>query len=103
VIKTQSVRLRKEEIEIIKKTARKYFGQEAKVVLFGSRTDTGKRGGDIDLLIETSLQVGLKMKIRFLTDLKERLGEQKIDLVLRTPDTPYKKLFEIVEKEGVEL
>jgi len=57
----------------------------AQVYLFGSRTDLHKRGGDIDLLILSSLitekdRRGLKLK------LYDKLGEQKIDLLI-TSDT----------------
>ncbi len=53
----------------------------AKVVLFGSRTNDAARGGDIDLLIiSNNLKPQQLGKIRW--QLWEKLGEQKIDLVL---------------------
>ena len=39
------------------------FGEAASLYLFGSRIDDDKRGGDIDLYIETSLSVNLEQKI----------------------------------------
>ena len=57
--------------------------------LFGSRVDDAKRGGDIDLLIvvETEAQrvEAQKREIKLLVLLKEKIGEQKIDLVFATP------------------
>jgi predicted nucleotidyltransferase len=56
--------------------------------LFGSRVDDSKRGGDIDLLIvvetEAQLAAAQKLEIRLLVLLKEKIGEQKIDLVFAT-------------------
>ncbi|QEP43559.1 hypothetical protein D5085_10775 [Ectothiorhodospiraceae bacterium BW-2] len=56
--------------------------QRAVVRLFGSRLDDSKRGGDIDLLIETDISQPdelVKAKNRFLAQLYRELGEQKID------------------------
>lgn len=52
--------------------------------LFGSRIDDKKRGGDIDLYIETHLSTeeAVKAKFKFLRLIKDEIGEQKIDVVL---------------------
>ena len=47
------MRLSTSHQQIILDTVRKIAGAEASVVLFGSRTDDARRGGDIDLLIES--------------------------------------------------
>ncbi|WP_373183774.1 nucleotidyltransferase domain-containing protein, partial [Halomonas campaniensis] len=63
---------------------KRHFGQEAKVWLFGSRTDDSARGGDIDLMVETPLQDAddvVDAKLNALVELHQRLGDQKIDLV----------------------
>ncbi|MDQ6995080.1 MAG: hypothetical protein Q9M18_05745 [Mariprofundaceae bacterium] len=54
------------------------------VILFGSRVDVQKKGGDIDLFIQPSEPMSdlFERKIQFLVALKNRIGEQKIDLVL---------------------
>jgi uncharacterized protein len=48
------MRLKLKDVEFIKQTARDYFGKEAKIYLFGSRVSDHKKGGDIDLYIETN-------------------------------------------------
>lgn len=52
------------------------------IYLFGSRVDDQKKGGDIDLYIETENSDDLsEKKIQFLLLLESLIGEQKIDIV----------------------
>ena len=54
---------------------------EAKIWLFGSRTDDQKKGGDIDLgILSSKIDVMGEIKIR--RKICEKIGEQKIDLVV---------------------
>jgi predicted nucleotidyltransferase len=65
------------------------FDPYAKVRLFGSRLNNDARGGDIDLLIE-SKTIGFKEKLIIRYQLKEKLGERKIDLIVTDkPDTAF--------------
>jgi len=47
------LRISSSESRIIKEKTLEIFGSSASVFLFGSRTDDTKKGGDIDLFIET--------------------------------------------------
>jgi hypothetical protein len=47
------MRLSQKYIDIITHTFKKYFLSNDRLLLFGSRVDDSKRGGDIDLYIET--------------------------------------------------
>ena len=67
-----------------------FFGVHSHVWLFGSRVDDDKKGGDIDLYIEPEIQDPDKLidaKLIFLVEIHRVLGEQKIDLVLRRPQS----------------
>ena len=65
------------------------FDPQAKVRLFGSRLDDEAVGGDIDLLIE-SKTIGFKEKLIIRYQLKEKLGNRKIDvIVMDKPDTAF--------------
>lgn len=78
------VRLTDTEIAEIIDVARLTFGTSVDVLLFGSRTNPSEKGGDIDLLIrlpeEEKQAYTLQHKIRFLAELKTRIGDQKIDV-----------------------
>lgn len=67
----------REEVERIDPTAEVY--------LFGSRTDDAARGGDIDLWVR-SVRIGHADRLRLQVRLKERIGWQKIDLVISARD-----------------
>ena len=56
-----------------------YWDKDAKVYLFGSRTNDNKKGGDIDLEVRSN-RIGLKEKIDIKLKFFEEFGEQKIDL-----------------------
>ena len=97
------MRLKKEYIEIIKNTVKDYFGINAHVYLFGSRVYDNKKGGDIDLYIETNETNNIfKKKIRLLVELKKIIGDRKIDIVIN--NFKYDKdIYRVARSEGVEL
>ena len=86
----------------IREAARRFFGTD--VYLFGSRTDDSKRGGDIDLYIETPLQPdeAVRARIAMLAYLYGRIGERKIDLVLNACRSD-KPIFQAAKREGIKL
>lgn len=51
----QKVRLDDKTIGVIKENVFTNFGKDARVLLFGSRVDLKQKGGDIDLLVLSSL------------------------------------------------
>ncbi|MDR3355596.1 MAG: nucleotidyltransferase domain-containing protein [Spirochaetaceae bacterium] len=55
--------------------------EAAKVWLFGSRSDDTKKGGDIDIAI-LSQKIARIDKMRIRRDIKDALGEQKVDIVI---------------------
>ena len=75
---------------------------DGKIYLFGSRVDDEKRGGDIDLYLAVKSKDNLaKRKIKFLTQLKREIGEQKIDVVFNRD--PNRLIEKRAVSEGVEL
>jgi len=99
------MRLTDQQRSIIRSTVTENFGASAVVWLFGSRVDDSKRGGDIDLLIETDkidVNAITRSEILFLSRIQAKLGDQKIDLLL---DYPSRKLrppiFSIAKQTGI--
>lgn len=94
------MRLTDSDKKAIKETFFEIF-EDGKIYLFGSRADDTKRGGDIDLYISPSSKTRLAFKkIDFLVALKQKIGEQKIDVVI---DRGKNNLIDEIGKKGIEL
>ncbi len=76
------MRLSLSEIDIIKKTILN-LDADAQIYLYGSRLDKNLRGGDIDLFV-ISEKLEFKDKLSILVDIKMVLGDQKIDLSIKS-------------------
>ncbi len=79
------MRLTEFEIKSIKESFQEFFDKGDSIWLFGSRVDDTKRGGDIDLYIETNcedLTEACTKERNLWTSLQFKLGLQKIDIVL---------------------
>lgn len=93
------MRLSSSQVEAIQRAFQEVFGK-GRVVLFGSRLDDMKRGGDIDLYLIPQEKGGdpFGQKISFLTRLKQMMGDQKIDVLIEGATPAY--LVEEVERKG---
>lgn len=72
----------------------------AQVYLFGSRADPNKKGGDIDLLV-LSQTLTEKDKRTLRWTICEKIGEQRIDIVLAKDNTS--PFVRIALSEGIKL
>ncbi len=98
--KSKKVRLSKNEIEIIKNTIKKY-DPDAKIIIFGSRADLSKRGGDIDILV-VSKKIDYNVRRKIRVELLLKLGDRKIDIIVT--DNPEESEFtKLAYKYGVEI
>jgi len=74
-------------------------------LLFGSRTDDQKRGGDVDLLVITEkpverpamLAAGLEAQIR------RALQGRRVDVLIQAPNLAVQPIHEIARNRGVPL
>jgi predicted nucleotidyltransferase len=89
--------------EIIRNTTCEVFGPEARVRLFGSRTDDSQRGGDIDLLVELPVHDpdSRKKSLTLAARLQMRLGDQPIDILVLDPQTPLQPIYQVAAATGI--
>jgi predicted nucleotidyltransferase len=102
---SKNVRLTQFEIDAIISSFHEFFNPDDTIWLFGSRADMSKRGGDIDLYIQTSIKDYMEAyykKHDFSIKLQDIIGEQKIDIVLDlgTQELP---IYEVAKTTGVKL
>ena len=75
---------------------------EAKVWLFGSRTDDGKKGGDIDIaILSEKIKKDVMREIQVRRLICDKIGEQKIDIVTSTDGK--EAFFRLAVAEGIQL
>ncbi|WP_141267036.1 nucleotidyltransferase domain-containing protein [Thermodesulfovibrio sp. Kuro-1] len=99
------MRLDEKTLKTIKVLAEKYFGKYCEVRIFGSRVDDTQKGGDIDIYIKTDLKEDiLERKASFLAELKMKIGDQKIDLLVEHIDNPEKNsIYETARTTGIKI
>ncbi len=96
------MRLEAQEVAAIKAATKHVFGEDAIVRLFGSRVDDARRGGDIDLHIETAKPVDIwQVKDDFLERLFARIDEQRVDVIVTTRGTPPRPIEAIAYRDGI--
>ena len=99
------MRLNNDQVQAIKQAAQRVLGDDARVTLFGSRTNDALRGGDIDLLFETSRQLDNRATATGIlyVALIRCLGDRKIDVVLKDGATPDAPVMRIARETGLVL
>ncbi len=78
------------------------IGDNARILVFGSRLDDHVRGGDVDLMVEFSQPVEhpALMSARLATRALRALGGRKVDVVISAPNLRYTSIHEIAYAEG---
>jgi len=91
------MRVSPKTISILLELAKKNFGEDAPVRLFGSRTNDNAKGGDIDIHVIAPNST-FQDEIQFLVDVEELLDE-KVDIRVQTDCTLL--IDEIAIEEGI--
>lgn len=101
------MRLSEQQISVIKSAVRRHFGTQADVRLFGSRTDDRARGGDIDLYIDSCLanaDDAMVAEVALWSELQQRLGEQRIDILVDYPTKRHRSpIYRVARERGKRL
>lgn len=96
------MRLTADQVLTIIDTVRGIVGKDAHVSLFGSRLDDTRRGGDVDLLVESSPVAGLMERARIKTKLEQVL-RLPVDVVATGRGVPDSTFVSIVRAHAVSL
>lgn len=101
----KSIRLSNEDLSIIIKSFKESFLTNDSLWIFGSRVHKEKKGGDVDLYVKTNLNLEnaelARQKLWLL--LQNRLGEQKIDIVVHYANSSKKTIYDVAQNEGIQL
>ena len=94
------MRLGGDQARFIRRQIREKFGVSANVWLFGSRLDDSRKGGDVDLYVE-SAELSLYDELRCKIELEEWL-ELPVDLIVRSLDDT-SQIALIAKRQGLRL
>ncbi len=94
------MRLSVQDIKVIKKATKEIYGNSP-IWLFGSRVDDNKKGGDIDLFIETKQKSSIDDKIKFLRILENNGIDRKVDLIVKSSDSNHRSIFDTAKQTGI--
>jgi predicted nucleotidyltransferase len=104
---SKQIRLTNNELLAIQQAFIHIFLPNDHIWLFGSRANLMKKGGDIDLYIETNISEFEDAKSRedkLVFILWDKIGEQKIDVVLNLlPAGRNLPIYKIAKETGVKL
>ena len=81
------------------------LGDDCEVLLFGSRTDDDRLGGDVDLLVRTPRLLDNRawLAARLAARAERLLGGRRVDVLLVDPATPMQAVHAIALATGVPL
>ena len=102
------MRLSPAERAAVELASREAFPAGTRVLLFGSRLDDARAGGDIDLLVELpgalSAEDLVDRRTRFTARLYRLLDERRIDVVVaQAARHDPRTVVEVARRQGIEL
>jgi predicted nucleotidyltransferase len=97
------MRLSSVQAQAIVAAARAVAGDQARVLLFGSRTRDEVRGGDIDLLIQlpTVAPRPAWLAAQISAHVQRALGERRVDVLLMDPHTEIQPVHRAALQEAL--
>ena len=99
------MRLTEQQRQIIRQVVTSLVGAEAQVMLFGSRLDDEKKGGDIDLLVTFQKDVfhPAQLSAKISSQLTRQLQGRSVDVLLVAPNLKRLPIHVIAQNNGVVL
>ena len=89
----------------IRRITAELAGSDALVILFGSRVDDSKRGGDLDLLIELphAIDNPAWLAARLSAKISRMMSGRSVDVVLTAPNLMTLPIHEQAKSTGIRL
>jgi len=103
------MRMTPQQAETVRISAHRHFGEDAVIWLFGSRADDGKKGGNCDFFVKTSLDqpdIIVEHKIAMIAELQSTpaFEDEKIDLIVKRRNSSFNMpIYAVAKQEGVRL
>jgi predicted nucleotidyltransferase len=98
------MRITQQQIESLINSTHRCFGDNAIIWLFGSRVDDHKKGGDVDLYIETDMDQGIvEAKLKMQGQIWTAFGDQKIDILVHSRIREPSPMHKIAKSTGVRI
>lgn len=99
------MRLSEREKSVVIGAARRHFGEQVSVWLFGSRVRDEARGGDIDLLIEPKEPClhPLRSALAAEVEIQSALDDPRVDILVACPGQPMSPIHRVALATGIRL
>ncbi|OQK15836.1 DNA polymerase III subunit beta [Methyloprofundus sedimenti] len=99
------MRITEQQKQKIKQVVAALVSGDAQVILFGSRVDDTKKGGDIDLLIMLSERVEhpAQLAAKISAQLIRPFYGRKVDVLLSAPNLQTLPIHAIAQQKGITL
>jgi len=99
------MRLMPSHVELIRRTAKQVLGEDAQVILFGSRVNDQDKGGDVDLLVSVPHTVTepAVLSARMASRISRAMGGRKVDVILQAPDLQLQAIHQVARQTGIVL
>jgi predicted nucleotidyltransferase len=96
------MRLSPEHLALLVDTARRHFGAEADLYLYGSRLDDRARGGDVDIFVDTPRAIDYRQRARALAALQDAL-RLPVDLLVKDAEDRDRPIHRLARLSGLRL
>ncbi|MDP2433130.1 MAG: nucleotidyltransferase domain-containing protein [Pseudomonadota bacterium] len=96
------MRLTETQALALRQLARELAGNDARLLLFGSRLDDAARGGDVDLLLDLPGPVPnpALLSARMSARASRLVNGRKVDVVIAAPNLMRLPIHEVAYREG---
>jgi len=99
------MRINEQQQQHIKQLVSDIFDANSSVILFGSRADDNQRGGDLDLMIESPVEVDnpALLTATLAARVSRLMAGRRVDVLLAAPNLKKLPIHEAARSSGIRL